>query len=356
MKIIFPFKGDKIGGSYWSSIQLIQNLQTRNIETIVVIHQSNEILEKILLERKIKYKIIKLRYIFEIHKIKYFFLFLFLEMAWLVYFVIKNKIDIVHTNDNGIHIGWTIVAKFSNKKHIFHLRNSKLPPFKIWNYLKKFPSIYIYLSEFNGKDLNGINAKKFIVPNPIEVLKENLKKDLNEIVQIGFVGNIEPRKRFDLFLKICKELNNQNKFQFQFNIFGQTNNLDFKSIADEVPNLRFFGFVADIDFVFSKIDILICPAENEPLGRALLEAMLKRIPVIASNLGGHSEILNNKRGFLISKSDPSLYCSCINKVILNWDNLDSMLDNAYRFVKESYSSERSTDKIIEIYKELINKN
>jgi glycosyltransferase involved in cell wall biosynthesis len=356
MKILFPYTGDTIGGSHWSSITLIQGLKNKKVSIDVILHEENKKLEGILINSGVDYKIFKLNYILKIYKRKYFFLFLMFELPKLIKYLKHNKIDIVHTNDNRIHTGWTIAAKLSRVKHVFHLRNSKLPPFSFWKLLKFFPSAYIYLSDFNGQCLFSFKCLKYKVPNPIKIPDVSEKKIKPEIVKLGFIGNMEPRKRFDIFVEICKRLNLQKPNQFQYNVFGSLNGLDVDRYENEVEHLKFYGFITDVDFVYSKIDILICPADKEPLGRTILEAMSKKIPVIASSNGGNPELLRDERGFLIKNGDPGLYCSTIFNVLENWERLESILDNANNFIKENFTLTKSTTQIVNIYKELLENN
>ena len=51
MRVLFPFVGDSLGGSHKSTLLLIEFLETKNIETIVVLHQRYEPLVKLLEEK-----------------------------------------------------------------------------------------------------------------------------------------------------------------------------------------------------------------------------------------------------------------------------------------------------------------
>lgn len=71
-------------------------------------------------------------------------------------------------------------------------------------------------------------------------------------------------------------------------------------------HLHRLGYRDDIADLMSELDLIIHPANQEPYGRVLLEAAACGIPVVATNVGGTSEIvLNNVTGRLVPPRDPS---------------------------------------------------
>ncbi|MCL6260781.1 glycosyltransferase family 4 protein [Aquiflexum sp. TKW24L] len=357
MKVLFPYTGDTIGGSHWSSLGLIKGLKEKGVDVSVIMHQENKKLESMILTSTGEKPVIfPLNNILKINHKKNLFFFMIFEMPRLIKYVKSSQVCIIHSNDNRIHIGWTLVAKISKVRHVFHLRNSRLPFFGYLSFLKKFPSAYVYLSEFNGKPLENFKNIKIKIPNPIVVSEHTNRKKLTEIINLGFIGNLEKRKRFDLFLEICDILNKNDRYKFKFNVFGNTLDFPINSILKKFPNLNFFGFVPDVDLVYSQIDILICPSDNEPLGRTILEAMSKKIPVIASTSGGNMELLSEGKGFLVAHQDPKDYVLKIEMLLNNWEFVEKELNKAFDFVQKNYSLEESSSKIISLYNQLLVNN
>ncbi|MFH0918995.1 MAG: glycosyltransferase [Fibrobacterota bacterium] len=68
------------------------------------------------------------------------------------------------------------------------------------------------------------------------------------------------------------------------------------------------GYVEDIPSLLAAADLFVLPSENEPFGRALVEAMLAGLPCVAFNQGGPAEIiLHNETGWLVDeRSAPAL--------------------------------------------------
>ena len=88
-----------------------------------------------------------------------------------------------------------------------------------------------------------------------------------------------------------------------------------KNVINEV---EFMGIKSPIEPWILKSDILLATVENEGLGRSILEAMFLGIPVVASNSGGHTEIItNNKNGLLVNLEDVNGYKNAIITLITN---------------------------------------
>jgi glycosyltransferase involved in cell wall biosynthesis len=68
---------------------------------------------------------------------------------------------------------------------------------------------------------------------------------------------------------------------------------------------------------YEDSDILLFPTLNlEGFGMAIIEAMAKGLTVIASDIGGPRDIIENGRnGFLVAPNNPTEFADAIEKVI-----------------------------------------
>jgi glycosyltransferase involved in cell wall biosynthesis len=58
--------------------------------------------------------------------------------------------------------------------------------------------------------------------------------------------------------------------------------------------------------------VLLQPSEEEPFGRAVIEAMALEVPVLATSVGGPVEILaDGREGFLLDPHDPAAWAAAI---------------------------------------------
>ena len=121
MKILFPFIGDSLGGSHKSAIDYAIELKKKKFDIKILLLKKNSILAKYLKSKGLLYEFIDLPLIsLDRNILKKFFNILvgyFKARRYLV----KNKIDIVHTNDIKNHFCWSVWSIF-NSKHIWHQR------------------------------------------------------------------------------------------------------------------------------------------------------------------------------------------------------------------------------------------
>lgn len=78
------------------------------------------------------------------------------------------------------------------------------------------------------------------------------------------------------------------------------------------PNVEFPGFVADLADFFSRIDLFVMPSRWEAWGLAALEAMAYGVPVVASDIQGLAEIVEQGRsGWLFPVGNAEVLASAI---------------------------------------------
>ena len=93
---------------------------------------------------------------------------------------------------------------------------------------------------------------------------------------------------------------------------------------------------------------------REGFGRVLIESMLNEALVIATDEGGHKEIIQNKEnGVLINSNNISRFVSEI-KLYLD-ENIErkKIINNAFKFAIKNYVTNNNVKVIENIYEELI---
>ena len=109
-------------------------------------------------------------------------------------------------------------------------------------------------------------------------------------------------------------------------------------------------FRADNLNLISQCNILVIPSLRfESFGYTAIEAMSLRKPVIASRIGGLTEVIeNNKTGFLIRLNDHKLFASKILYLLKNPKKNKIMGINGFRRYKNYYTSEHMAKKYLNI--------
>ena len=366
MNVFFPFIGNKIGGSDISAVTLIENIRKeKNIKTIQYLHCSG-ILEPFLKKKKINFLLEKPNRVINRKENFIFFLKILFPLFKQIKLLRSHKIDIVHTNDNFTHYCWSISAKLAGCKVVWHKRNTDRS--KRILFFSLFSDKIVTISNYVHKELPSFLKKKSImVYNPFFFKtspKNNYNKllsELNEIKKkkkiIGFISNFSSRKKPDFFMKIAKHLvikkKEENLFFAMFGDFKEYNPSFRKEIKDHnlTNHLKLFGFVEKVDEIMSCLDLIICPAEKEPFGRVLIEAMKNKVPIVASRSGAHQEIITNKKyGSLV---EPDNFLEFVKHVKIKLVKNPSNLNRTFSYAIKKFNAEIHVKKIKKIYFELI---
>lgn len=122
-------------------------------------------------------------------------------------------------------------------------------------------------------------------------------------------------------------------------------------ISDQV---RFLGLREDVPEILSILDLFVLPSINEGMGRALLEAMALAIPVVATDVGGTSDlVIDGKTGLLVRPQDPRALASAMLNLLNNKTLAKQLAEQGKRWVVPKFSSEEMVRKTDDLYQELL---
>ena len=114
----------------------------------------------------------------------------------------------------------------------------------------------------------------------------------------------------------------------------------------------FEGFLDEETLVkLQKVaDVSVVPSLFEPFGIVALEAMAAKSPVVVSDTGGLSEIVDHDTtGVKVYPNNPDSLAWGITKVLLDQNYASRLRENAYRKVQEKYDWEKIAQQTKRIY-------
>ena len=156
---------------------------------------------------------------------------------------------------------------------------------------------------------------------------------------------------------IKKKLSLQ-RTDFSITIAGDGDLEEIKNMAKEKniqrDYINFHGTMNETEIaeIFQSHDVFVLFSDYENLPCVLLEAQMCGMPLIATNVGGVSEILSNEQdGILIEAGDEIGLFNSLNQMIDNIDKYNPSLIRE-RAIKQ-YSEKVVTDNFIEIYKNVL---
>ena len=155
-------------------------------------------------------------------------------------------------------------------------------------------------------------------------------------------ANLAVKKNPKIVFLVVGKGPDQNSVQARINQLGIEN------------NFRLVGFVSDeeLPFYYNAADFFVLPSKSgEGLPLVALEAMACGLPVIATNVGGINEILNEKFGKLVAPNQPEL----LAKAVLDFSASDmvSRKSELRAMMEEKHSWDKNVEALVEIYEELI---
>lgn len=110
------------------------------------------------------------------------------------------------------------------------------------------------------------------------------------------------------------------------------------------------GHVDDASSLLSAFDIFLFPSRSEGLGYALLEAGIARLPVIATDVGGTSEVITHEQtGLLIERNAPEALANAIRKVAADTTYATRLGEALYQNVSTHFSLHRMQQETEAVY-------
>jgi len=170
---------------------------------------------------------------------------------------------------------------------------------------------------------------------------------------VTFIGRLEPWKGAFSLPKIARLVREDvPDVQFNFVGDGSVRGELMRACSDLRDNVRFLGDV-DHETVASLLrstSVLILPSFIEGLPTVCLEALASGVPVVASNIGGTSEVvIEGETGYLRPPDDLESMSDCVVKLLRD-DRLRSRMGEAGRkLVEAAYSWERIAEMTERLY-------
>jgi glycosyltransferase involved in cell wall biosynthesis len=117
----------------------------------------------------------------------------------------------------------------------------------------------------------------------------------------------------------------------------------------------FLGDRRDISAVHASLDVAVLTSDSESLSNVILEAMAASLPVVAYNVGGNAELVNDERGALVAAGNESEFANAIVGLLSDTSIRRQKGENARRFVEENFSLGRVVRRYEDLYVTLLGK-
>jgi len=291
--------------------------------------------------------------------------FLISELLLTLFLVIKNKIEIINSH-------WIIPQGFIGalakkivkvKKHIVTIHAGDISflerlPFKrqIFAFIIKNSDFLIFVSRYGKNRLKNIvlpnlmeefERKTKIIPMGIYIKNFQRNNNHHYVKTLLFIGRLVEKKGVKYLLRSIPLVRNKIP-DIKLTIVGDgpsregLENLAKKSaITDYVDFVGFKTGQEKINY-FASSSILVVPSiqtrrgDVEGLPVVIMEGMAAGKPIVASNVGGISEIVKeNKNGFLVKPESPTQLAEKI-VCLLNHPEMAKQMGEASLLLVKNY--------------------
>lgn len=256
----------------------------------------------------------------------------------------QKRIDIVHTHGYPAGVLGRLAAIFARVPYIFHHVHSTYLDLNKRNHLiERFLSIFTYkvicCSEAVKRfimEKEGIPEDKLIVlyngiPEPTLLAPSdvnNFKKDLGipqEVSVIGCVASLVQHKGHRYLLEAFRKLD--NTYLLLIGDGPQRRELERMAYDLGISNrVIFAGYKMDVSPYMQLMDMAVLPSlEREGLGISIIEAMALSKPIVATNIGGIPEVVDDGRtGLLVKPMDSGALSDAIKRLLISSELMHSM--------------------------------
>lgn len=184
--------------------------------------------------------------------------------------------------------------------------------------------------------------------------------DLNGKIKFVFVARLMESKGLYELLEVAKMLN-ENRFNFQLDIFGGGNILpDLQKIIDNNGLQSIVTLHGSVQQGWKKIyegHCFVFPSWYEGFSGSLVEAMITGIPIIASDISMNKEaVTDGKTALLFKVKDKQQLFDCMKKVITNYDGVLMLGKNARQEAFARFDINIIANQYEGFLKSVVNKN
>jgi len=311
--------------------------------------------------------------------------FAFFEILSLLF---RLKPDIIHVNSSkaGGIVGKAVwyYKLFTGKKPrlIFTAHgwaiNEDRPQWQIWliKFFSKMTALFydkiICVSEYDRKIAlkhKIAPAKKLVtIHNGIDLNIPFLSKKQAQKRLIGresplLIGTIAEWTKNKGLIYLIKAVQTLSSKKPDLVLIGSGENPDkekmYNLVGSATPNklgvalpnnIHLIEFIPNAAKYLKAFDIFVLPSIKEGLPYTIIEAMTAQIPIIATNIGGIPEMIeNNINGYLIKPKEPELIRQKIEQIINHPDKAKTMAQKARQKAEQEFSIGQMIKKTKKLY-------
>lgn len=273
-----------------------------------------------------------------------------------------KRFDLIHAHEvRGFQMA--ALSKWSHKKPLVYTRRLAKPPSQgLFTRIKyALADRVVAESKAVSKSINSVlqNCPTEVIHGAVDqesaIDCERVRAITNRFLGrkvVGCVAAMTREKGHRFLLESAAQIQLVDK-DIIFVLLGDgplRSELEAFAEATRLENVYFEGHVENVPEYMEVFDLLVVPSQSEAFVSVALDAFMMGIPVVATNVGGNSEIVENGiNGVLVEYEDVQGFSKAVTDVLKDKVLLERYKEFARKGAKEKYCVERMVKEYERMY-------
>ncbi|MBV6453109.1 MAG: Glycosyltransferase Gtf1 [Bacteroidia bacterium] len=191
--------------------------------------------------------------------------------------------------------------------------------------------------------IRNADSKIVVLPNAINLPAQKFeRKNYNNTpLKVLFVGRFAANKGINILMDAATQMNKGGyKQELEFHLVGKGPLFEHFTSTVKEPNIIFHGFADDakLNQLYCECDIFVLPTLFEGMPTVVLEAMSYSLPIIVTDTGATTEMVDQQNGYIIEKSSVKSLKDAISQYfVLNENARQRLSEKSYQRVQENFT-------------------
>lgn len=205
---------------------------------------------------------------------------------------------------------------------------------------------------------NGVALPRKVSILELEIVKKEFGISENDFV-IGSVGRMlqDANKRFSDLIKAFAEFSKEKENAKLLLVGEGPEKEGYEKLVNELGisnQVIFAGYQSDVSLFYQMMDVFALVSTHESFGLVLAEAMLNKLPVIATRVGGMKYIVEDQEtGFLVEPFQVQEIKEKMEILFLDVETRKRFGNNGFKKAMREYTEEVYVEQIKILYLSLI---
>lgn len=202
--------------------------------------------------------------------------------------------------------------------------------------------------------LNGVDVEKFRRGKRQET-RDKLQLSSNDIIFIC-VGRLVDIKGHNVLIEAFSMIKSSSPVKLLI-VGDGPRRQDVENLIAEKgmgTDIKVLGLREDVPELLNLSDCFVLSSHSEGLSCSIIEAMAAGLPVVATDVGGNSELVRDGEcGYLVPAKDPAAFANRLQALIDHDSKRRTFGETSLRIAQEKFSLDAMIEGYVRIYREMV---